>query len=307
MAVTLQGCLVIGISSRALFDLQIENEIYEKDGLQAYSDYQLAHEKDVLKPGSGFPLVKALLHLNTLSETRLVEVIVMSRNSADTSLRIFNSIEHYGLDITRAVLAGGSSLSSYLNAFQVDLFLSADGDDVQMAINANVAAGQIYTEVIEQRTPEIEQIRIAFDGDAVLFSDESEQIFQKYGLDAFSENERKKAHQVLPEGPFAKFLKTLSHLQERFDVAHSPIRTALVTARNAPAHERVIRTLREWNVRIDEAFFLGGLSKKDVLQAFGAHIFFDDQQTHALPASRVVPSARVPYRNSEQEAQEKND
>ena len=296
MAVSLQGCLVIGISSRALFDLHRENKIYEEKGLEAYTAFQIEHEDDVLAPGSGFSLVKALLNLNTLSDKRLVEVIVMSRNSADTSLRVFHSIEHYGLDITRAVLAGGSDLAPYLNAFQVDLFLSADAMDVQLAINANVAAGQIYTDIVLPECQSIDQIRIAFDGDAVLFSGESEQIFQQYGLEAFVENERRNANQPLLEGPFAKFLKTLSHIQASFDEPHSPIRTALVTARNAPAHERVIRTLREWNVRIDEAFFLGGLQKRDVLEAFGAHIFFDDQKSHLEPARSVVPSARVPYR-----------
>lgn len=299
MAVDFQDCLVIGISSRALFDLHEENAIYETEGLKAYANYQIEHENDVLKPGSGFPLVKALLNLNTIGKQRLVEVIIMSRNSADTSLRVFNSIRHYGLDITRAALGGGSDLSPYLNAFHVDLFLSADASDVEAAINANVAAGQIYTDVVAMEHHNIDQIRIAFDGDAVLFSDESEQIYQSYGLDAFAENERRLAHQALPEGPFARFLKTISHIQEKFDGATSPIRTALVTARNAPAHERVIRTLREWNVRIDEAFFLGGMSKKDILQAFQAHIFFDDQKTHLDPASEVVPSARVPYKKSE--------
>lgn len=302
MSVSLQNCLVIGISSRALFDLSEENKIYEDKGLKAYASYQIEHENDILNPGSGFALVKALLKLNELTNERLVEVIIMSRNSADTSLRVFQSIEHYGIDITRAALAGGRNLAPYLNAFQVDLFLSADGDDVQQAIDENIAAGVIYTNVIEanQSEQELDQIRIAFDGDAVLFSDESEQIYQQYGLEAFSEHERKKAKEMLPEGPFAKFLKTISRIQDQFDGDHSPLRTALVTARNAPAHERVIRTLREWNVRIDEAFFLGGITKKDVLKAFDAHIFFDDQQTHAGPASTVVPSARVPYKKKDE-------
>lgn len=295
MAVSFKDCLVIGISSRALFDLHTENEIFEQEGLSAYAAYQREHETDILPAGSGFPLVKALLKLNELSEDRLVEVIIMSRNSADTSLRVFASIEHYGLDITRAALAGGNDLSPYLDAFAVDLFLSADGNDVQMAVNNGIAAGQIYTDSVIP-SEEIDEIRIAFDGDAVLFSDEAERIYQEQGLEAFSRHEHELAHKALPEGPFAKFLKTLSHIQDRFeDQPSAPIRTALVTARNAPAHERVIRTLREWNVRIDEAFFLGGMSKRDVLQAFGAHIFFDDQTTHLDSASTVVPSARVPY------------
>lgn len=241
MAVSLEDCLVIGISSRALFDLDDENYIYETKGLQAYSEYQLAHEQEILKPGSGFALVKALLKLNESSKKRRVEVLIMSRNSADTSLRIFTSIAHYGLDITRAVLSGGGPLTGYLKAFGVDLFLSANEEDVRSALAAGFAAGRIYTNAIEGYDPlqDIAQIRIAFDGDAVLFSDASEQIFQKDGLEAFAEHEKACARQVLPEGPFAQFLKTIAALQKEFE-GHAPIRTALVTARNAPAHERVI-------------------------------------------------------------------
>ena len=180
------------------------------------------------------------------------------------------------------------------------MFLSAYEDDVQTAIDSGIAAGIICSDGIHtyEQDCELSQIRIAFDGDAVLFSDESEQIYQSDGLEAFAENEKKNAENPLEAGPFAKFLKTISDLQKEFDQDAAPIRTALVTARNAPAHERVIRTLRAWNVRIDEAFFLGGVQKKDVLKAFGAHIFFDDQAVHTGPASEVVPSARVPYKMS---------
>ena len=295
MAVSFKDTLVVAISSRALFDLQKENEIYEQEGLDAYAKYQIAHEDDVLNPGSGFPLVKALLELNRLTDERLVEVVIMIRNSADTSLRVFHSIAAHDLDITRAALTGGLNVSPYLDAFAVDLFLSADCEDVQNAVNHGIAAGQIYTDSIASVQEEIKAIRIAFDGDAVLFSDEAEQIYQTQGLEAFAKHEQELAQQALPEGPFAKFLKTLSHIQDRFPVDHARIRTALVTARNAPAHERVIRTLRAWNVRIDEAFFLGGLKKQEVLKAFGAHIFFDDQSVHLDAARQVVPSARVPY------------
>lgn len=294
-----ENYLVVGISSRALFDLEEENKIFKEQGVAAYSDYQIKHETDILKPGSGFALIKALLKLNKIVPgERKTEIIVMSRNSADTSLRIFNSIKYYDLDITRAALAGGSSLSPYLSAFKTDLFLSASEEDVQGAIDANIAAGIIYTHHLssEELNREIDQIRIAFDGDAVLFSDESEIIYKELGIEAFQENEKKNAQNPLPEGPFAKLLKTISFLQKQFDKDQSPIRTALVTARNAPAHERVIRTLRAWDVRIDEAFFLGGMAKQDVLKAFGAHIFFDDQALHTDPASEVVPSARVPYK-----------
>lgn len=297
MAVSLENCLVIGISSRALFDLDDENHIYETQGLKAYAKYQLAHEDEILKPGSGFALVKALLKLNELSDQRRVEVLIMSRNSADTSLRIFSSLQHYGLDITRAVLSGGAPLTDYLEAFGVDLFLSANEEDVVDALQAGFAAGRIYTNTIEGYDPfeEIDQIRIAFDGDAVLFSDASEQIYQSEGLEAFTKHEQEAALKLLPEGPFAAFLKTISSLQEEFK-GQAPIRTALVTARNAPAHERVIRTLRAWNVRIDEAIFLGGIAKTNVLKAFAPHIFFDDQSTHTTPASNVVPSAQVIYK-----------
>ncbi len=291
--------LVVGISSRALFDLDIENKIFEDKGLKAYSDYQIEHEKEILNPGAGFSLVKALLKLNEIVPSqRKTEIIIMSRNNADTSLRIFNSIEHYGLDISRAVLAGGEHIAKYLSAFKTDLFLSAYEDDVQEAIDANFAAGLIYTNRIPHvdLNDSIEQIRIAFDGDAVLFSDASEKIYKEKGLDAFLAHERKNARKPLPEGPFAKLLKTLSYIQKECSEQAPPIRTALVTARNAPAHERVILTLREWNVRIDEAFFLGGMEKKEVLKAFGAHIFFDDQLINIDPSLDITPSARVPYR-----------
>lgn len=300
MSYDLENRLVVGVSSRALFDLTVENEIFETKGVNAYCDYQREHEAEVLKPGPGFKLIKALLGLNEYRGFKgRVEVIIMSRNSADTSLRVFNSIKFYGLDITRAVLASGGSLAPYLNAFHTDLFLSAYEDDVQSAINSGIAAGIICNDVTNDydATENIDKIRIAFDGDAVLFTDESEMIFQKEGLEAFEENERKNADKPLPQGPFAKFLKTISDIQKEFPPEEVPIRTALVTARSAPAHERVIRTLRAWNVRIDEAFFLGGVSKRDVLEAFGAHIFFDDQAIHTTPASQVVPSARVPYKN----------
>ena len=289
--------MVIGVSSRALFDLEEENRIFEEQGLEAYSKYQAEHENDILKPGTAFPLVKALQKLNA-DGRYLTEIIIMSKNSSDTSLRIFNSIEHYGLDISRAALVGGASISPYLGAFKTDLFLSANESDVQEAINANIASGIIcdHSNLPINPDDEIPQIRIAFDGDAVIFSDESERIFQAEGLEAFARHEQENAQNPLPEGPFAKLLKTLSLIQKQFTKDESPIRTALVTARNAPAHERVIRTLRAWDVRIDEVFFLGGVRKNDVLKAFNANIFFDDQATHTDPASKLVPSARVPYK-----------
>lgn len=293
--------LVIGISSRALFNLEEENKIFEEQGVKAYEEYQVKHESEILQKGSAFQLVKAFLNLNKLQDKRLVEVIIMSRNSPNTSLRIFNSIEDYELDITRAALTGGAEIAPYLKAFKTDLFLSAHATDVKQAIDNDVAAGMILpgNPHADPRS-KIEQIHIAFDGDAVLFAAESERIYKKQGMEAFMQNERAKADIPLQKGPFANFLSTIAHIQSLFvDKDTAPIRTALVTSRNAPAHERAIKTLRNWGVRVDEAFFLGGVSKTDVLSAFGAHIFFDDQRVHTDPASEVVPSALVPYREGD--------
>ena len=297
MAYSLDNRLVIGVSTRVLFDLHRENKIFEEQGVEAYAAYQTAHENEVLRPGPGFALIKALLSLNSYqNRENRVEVLLMSRNSPDLSLRIFHSIEHYGLPITRAFFLSGAPLAPYLTAFHTDLFLSACEEDVQSAIDAGIAAGIVLSEgrTYGENTANTEQIRIAFDGDAVLFSDEAEQIFVEKGLEAFESSEKEKAALPLCAGPFARFLKLLSDLQQEFDQTKVPIRTALVTARCAPAHERVIRTLRAWNVRVDEAFFLGGITKKDVLAAFGAQIFFDDQLQHTKLAAEGVPAARVP-------------
>ena len=301
MAYDLTEPLVIGISSRALFDLEKENEIFEKEGLEAYARYQLAHEKDVLPKGPAFALVEAFLNLNRLQEKRLVEVIIMSRNSPDTSLRIIHSIQAYGLDIERAAFVGGAHIARYLGAFKTDLFLSANAADVKQAVDSGVAAGMILTGNVPDKSGQaLDPIRIAFDGDAVLFSADSERVYQKQGLDAFNTYEQTKANIPMQKGPFASFLLTLAHIQDLFmDQEQVPIRTALVTARSTPGHERAIRTLRSWGVRVDEAFFLGGVSKKDVLKAFGAHIFFDDQRRHAEPVADLMAAALVPYREGD--------
>ncbi|MFZ6816458.1 5'-nucleotidase [Undibacterium sp. Rencai35W] len=299
MAFSLDNLLVVGISSRALFDLEVEEAIFQHQGLAAYRQHQLVNENTILKPGAGFALVKALLHLNTLTpEHRLVEVVIMSRNSSETSLRIFNSIKHYGLDISRAALVGGASLSPYLQAFNLSLFLSLHEDDVQAAINSGVAAALLYG-IPDNPQQELDQIRIAFDGDAVIFSDESERIYQEQGIEAFERHERDNANKALPEGPFARLLVALSFLQNNFKSADGrafPLRTALVTARSSPAHERVIRTLRAWNIAIDETFFMGGVHKSAVLGAFKPHMFFDDQHGHCERASSVVATGRVPIK-----------
>lgn len=295
MGLDLSDVLVIGISSRALFDLEDSNDLFVKEGLDAYRAHQLQNEKEVLEKGTAFALVKALLNLNAISGKKLVEVIVMSRNSPDTGLRVFNSIAHYGLAITRAAFSGGTPLSPYLKAFDVDLFLSKSDEDVQAAVDSGVAAAVLYAPPTGQRV-ETDKIRIAFDADAVIFSEESEHIYKTEGLDSFLAHEKANANTPMKEGPFAKLLMTLSFLQQHFPKGESPVRIAIVTARNSPAHERVVQTLRAWGVTVDEAFFLGGLSKDQILQAYQAHIFFDDQEAHLEDASKVVPSGKVPYK-----------
>ncbi|AAU92641.1 5'-nucleotidase [Methylococcus capsulatus] len=285
--------LVVAISSRALFDLDESHRIFEQEGREAYCRYQIAHEDEILAPGVAFPLVRKLLAMNDRLGTPLVEVILLSRNSADTGLRIFNSIQRHGLDITRAAFTGGRSPFKYVAAFGAHLFLSADAGDVADALNDGQAAATIIT--APARSSDTDQLRIAFDGDAVLFSDESERIYRSAGLEAFAENERVAAREPLPGGPFRNFLAALHHIQTRFDADGSPLRTALVTARGAPAHERVVRTLRAWNIRIDEALFLGGRDKSQFLAAFGADIFFDDQKSNCEAASRHVATGHVPH------------
>ena len=294
MPASLSTKLVIGISSRALFDLDTSHQVFEAEGVKAYAAYQVANEDDVLAPGVAFNLVKKLLNLRSpQTEQPLVEVILLSRNSADTGLRIFNSIEQHHLAITRAVFTSGESPYRYISAFGSHLFLSADRQDVELALNAGCAAATIMPK--KSIATVSDQLRIAFDGDAVIFSDEAEQIFQRDGLDAFTASERHAAKTPLSGGPFRGFLAALHELQGEYPADNCPIRTALVTARSAPAHERVIRTLREWHIRIDEAIFLGGLAKGNFLSAFGADFFFDDQSGHCNHASDHVATGHVPH------------
>ncbi len=298
MPVTFDGKLVVAISSRALFNLEQSHRIYESEGLAAYHEYQIAHEEEVLEPGDAFPLVRKLLAINQrLPGDPRVEVILLSRNSSDTGLRVFNSIQHYGLPISRAAFAGGASPHRYVSAFGAHLFLSTDHEDVMGALDAGFAAATILP---GGKAGDGDELRIAFDGDAVLFSDESERIFQESGLQAFTENEQRSAREPLHGGPFKGFLAALHKLQSEFAPGECPIRTALVTARSAPAHERVVRTLREWNIRIDESLFLGGLDKGVFLKAFGADVFFDDQQGHCESARQHVPAGHVPHGISNQ-------
>lgn len=289
--------LIIAISSRALFNLDESHAIFENEGEDAYCRYQVEREEIPLEPGVAFILVKKLLALNGREPSnRRVEVILLSRNSADTGLRIFNSIKHHDLDISRAAFTRGESTHSYIQAFGAHLFLSAEPNDVRKVLEAGFAAATILpSSGVPVHEADYSQLRIAFDGDAVLFSDESERIYKRDGLDAFSSNEMLAAKRPLPGGPFKDFLAMLHQIQLDYPAETSPIRTALITARSAPAHERVIRTLRAWNIRIDEALFLGGIDKGKFLKAFGADIFFDDQQKHCESARQHVATGHVPH------------
>lgn len=286
---TLSNKLIVAISSRALFDLTESNQVFEQDGIDAYAQYQIARENEPLIPGTAFPFVKKLLDIS--KKEKFVEVILLSRNSTDTGLRIFNSIQHYELDVSRAAFTNGNAPYPYVEAFGAHLFLSVHPEDVKAALSAGIAAARLMPGVAEH-TPH-DALHIAFDGDAVLFSDESEAIYQAKGLKAFTENERQAKDVPLPGGPFKGFLAALHDIQNKFTPEECPIRTGLVTARSAPSHERVIRTLRAWNIRIDEALFLGGLNKAEFLKAFKADIFFDDQHKHCDETKSHVTTGHV--------------
>jgi 5'-nucleotidase len=299
--------LTIAISSRALFDLEDSHGLFEREGIAAYQAFQREREDEVLAPGIAFPLVRKLLALNALASDMAapsaaaggevaprVEVILLSRNSSDTGLRIFNSIQHHGLDIRRAAFTSGAPTWPYATSFGADLFLSANPESVRRALEDGVAAATILPSPAPAHRQE--QLRIAFDGDAVIFGDESERVSREQGVEAFGRHERERAHEPLSGGPFRNFLDALHRLQAAFPAGDTaPIRTALVTARSAPAHERVIRTLREWGVRLDEALFLGGRDKGPFLEAFGADIFFDDSEHNIASARDHVAAGHVPH------------
>lgn len=285
--------LVVAISSRALFDLDESHQVFEAKGEEEYSRYQISQEGVPLLPGVAFSMVRKLLALNTDPSRPRVEVVLVSRNSADTGLRVFNSIRHHGLDISRAAFTRGEPPYRYIASFGAHLFLSANPEDVRGALDAGIAAATILPSGSEEFSSG--QLRIAFDGDAVIFSDEAERIYVEGGLDAFNQNETESSEKPLPGGPFKPFLAALHDIQSDFPVKSSPIRTALITARGAPAHERVIKTLRSWGIRIDEALFLGGKEKGAFLKSFGADIFFDDQIRHCDSAAEYVATGHVPY------------
>lgn len=309
MAFDLSRTLVIGISSTALFDMSESDGLFRKlmaedrqHAIQRYREYMLAHENEHLEPGTGYPLVSALLGLNRFGThddpVPLVEVVIMSRNSPETGFQVLNTIRNDRLAITRSAFTGGEPVSGYIRAFDVDLFLTTNIEDAQSVIDSGSCAVAILRDPPETvRTVSKEQVRLAFDGDAVLFSEESELVYKTQGLDAFQKMEDEKQDIPLAEGPYATFLKKLAALQEKLNKSGngSSIRIALVTSRNSPSEMRVIKTLRSWGVHIDEAFFLGGVDKTSVLTAFNPHIFFDDQDIHLEKAEQLVPSRKVPY------------
>ena len=293
MAYSVEGKLVVAISSRALFDFEEENRVFERDGEGAYIALQFARLDVPARPGVAFPLVKKLLAFNTAQAQR-VEVVVLSKNDPVSGLRVFNSAKSEALNLERGVFTRGRRPYHYLEPLKANLFLSANENDVMGALEAKVPAARVYPESTQAASRHAGEVRIAFDGDAVLFSDEAERIYQRDGLEAFTRHETAHALKPLPPGPFKPLLEALHRLQAE-EALPMKIRTALVTARSAPAHERAVRTLMDWNITVDEAMFLGGLDKGEFLKAFEPDFFFDDQRGHVDSARQHVAAGHVPF------------
>jgi 5'-nucleotidase len=285
--------LVVAISSRALFDFEEENRIFEQSNDRRYMQLQQERLDTPAKPGVALPLVRKLLAFNSDGQHR-VEVVILSRNDPVSGLRVFRSAAHEKLDLQRGVFTRGRPPFEYLEALHANLFLSANAEDVRSALQAGIPAARVIPESAAAGATYANELRIAFDGDAVLFSDEAERVFQSDGLNAFQKHEASRAAQPLPPGPFKPLLEALHHLQRIAGAVPMRVRTALVTARSAPAHERAIRTLMDWKIDVDEAMFLGGLDKGAFLSTFRPDFFFDDQTRHVESASRFVPSGHVP-------------
>jgi len=311
MPVTLDDTLVIGISSTALFDLSETDKIYQdartnwgdEEAINQYRNIMRKTENDPLNAGTGMSVVRALLKLNKHGDdpnSPLVQIVVMSRNSPETGMRILNNIQSAELDIPRTVFTGGETVTDYLSAYNVNLFLTTDQRDAQLVADSKTCAVALLKDPPKTDSEEsFEQVRFAFDGDAVVFSEESEHLYKTEGLDVFLKTEKELENVPMKPGPFYNFLKKLARLQERlpFKMELSPIRIAIVTARNSPADIRVIKTLRAWGIYADAAFFMGGIEKTEVLKAFKPHIFFDDQDSHLDKAANQVASAKVPYQS----------
>ena len=311
MAVDFSNTLIVAISATALFDLsESENYLLEllaqqpKTAIKVFRDYMAEREDEPLQTGAGYPLIKALLHLNTYiqndyeTEAPLVEVVIVSKSSPDTGIQVLNAIREHGLNISRSAFISGSPVAPYIADFNVDLFLTTNREDAQQVADADICACAILDATpVNTYQLDTQQLRIAFDGDAVLFDDSGELLYKQKGLRAFHEREAKMRDLPIEKGPYAELLIKLSNLQAKLParMQHSPISIALVTARNAPADLRAIKTLRQWGVDVDMAFFLGGLEKTGVLKTFAPHIFFDDSVQHIDAARDFVPTALVPY------------
>ncbi|MDR0274184.1 MAG: 5'-nucleotidase [Burkholderiaceae bacterium] len=293
MASSLQDQLIVAISSRALFDFEEENRLFEAGDAPAYMRLQLGKLDEPAAPGVAFALVKKLLAFNHEGGAKRVEVVMLSRNDPSSGMRVFRSARAHGLPIERGVFTQGRDPFPYLKPLGAHLFLSANGADVAQALALGYPAAQVATQAARASDAHPREVRIAFDGDAVLFSDEAERVFQSGGLAAFQSHEAAWAALPLPPGPFKPFLAALHRLQQSEDRAAMRVRTALVTARSAPAHERAIRTLMDWGVSVDEAMFLGGLPKGEFLREFQPDFFFDDQTGHIQHAARHVPAGHV--------------
>lgn len=298
--------VTIAVSSRTLFNMVAERKIYQEDGLEKYVAYQVEHENEPLKPGAAFPFVKALMTVNTRlrelypDSEELFDIVLMTNNHAQVGVRLINSINHYDLTIERFCMTGGKSPIGYLKAYMTNLYLSKDSDKVTEAIEEGIAAATMFMPETQTQLSDT-QLRVAFDGDAVLFSDESEVIVKKHGLDKFFEHEKEFENKPLAQGPLKCFLEALGKLQRKFyaknERMNCPIRTFLVTARSAASSgARVLKTLRSWGLEIDEALFLAGAPKGPLLQKIRPHIFFDDQMFHIEGAKELgTISAHVPY------------
>ena len=292
MPVTLDGQLVVAISSRALFNFEQENQVFEQGDEKAYMQLQLDRLELPAEPGVAFSLAKKLLAFNQAGGGHQVEVVMLSRNDPVSGMRIFRSAQAAGIPMQRGVFTKGRDPFRYLRPLGAHLFLSANENDVRQALDLGFPAARVLTESVQASNSHPHEVRIAFDGDAVLFSDEAERVFQSEGLDAFQRHESRNATRPLPDGPFKPLLAALHRLQQA-GTPHMRLRTALVTARSAPAHERAIRTLMDWDIAVDEAMFLGGLEKGGFLREFEPDFFFDDQTGHVNSAARHVPAGHV--------------
>ena len=292
MPASLDGQLVVAISSRALFDFEEENRIFEAGDDRAYMQLQLQRVEQPARPGVAFSLVNKLLAFNDGAPR--VEVVILSRNDPVSGMRVFRSAQHYGLTVQRGVFTRGQSPWRYLRPLAANLFLSTNEADVRSALAAGVPAARVYPHSARASAAHPHEVRIAFDGDAVLFSDEAEVVYQRDGLAAFQDHERTHVATPLGAGPFKPLLQALHRLQSA-PVAGMRLRTALVTARSAPAHERAVRTLMDWRIEVDEAMFLGGLAKGEFLREFEPDFFFDDQTGHIESAAMHVPAGHVAH------------